>query len=129
MRNVIFVIKIYLLISSKFSKVSDTGNSGNTEKRINVEFYKNPSGNQPVREWLLEELSLEDRKIVGKDLLKIELDHPVDMPLCKYLGKGLWECRSNLTYGKIARVIFCIDGSRMIALVGFIKKSQRSASN
>lgn len=47
------------------------------------------------------------------------------MPLCKSLGDGLWELRSSLP-GKIARVIFFIDGPRFIIVHGFIKKSQKT---
>jgi phage-related protein len=34
------------------------------------------------------------------------------------------EVRSSLTQGRIARVLFCIDGGRMVLLHGFIKKTQ-----
>ena len=37
-----------------------------------------------------------------------------------------WEVRSNLTGSKIARVVFCVDESRMVLLHGFIKKSQKT---
>nr|WP_253307785.1 type II toxin-antitoxin system RelE/ParE family toxin [Rickettsia endosymbiont of Ceutorhynchus assimilis] len=47
------------------------------------------------------------------------------MPICKSLGKGMYEVRSNLTDGKIGRVIFCIVGNKMILLHGFIKKLKK----
>lgn len=50
------------------------------------------------------------------------------MPLCRSLGKGLWEVRSDLSSGRIARVIFCIAESRMVLLHGFIKKTQKTAA-
>jgi hypothetical protein len=34
-------------------------------------------------------MSKEDREIIGKDLLKIEIGFPVGMPLCRSLGNGL----------------------------------------
>jgi antitoxin HicB len=37
---------------------------------------------------------------------------PAGMPLCKSLAGGLWEVRSNLTHGRIARVIFCVAHGR-----------------
>jgi len=40
------------------------------------------------------------------------------------LGRGLWEVRSSLTQGKIARIIFCVSGGQMVLLRGFIKKTQ-----
>lgn len=95
------------------------------QKRIEVSFYRSPSGAEPVKEWI-RSLPESDKKILGKDLLKIELGFPLGMPLCRSLGNGLWECRSHLTAGKIARVIFCIEGQRMIALHGFIKKTQKT---
>jgi phage-related protein len=33
--------------------------------------------------------------------------------------------RSNLTQGRIARVLFCIREGRMVLLHGFIKKTQK----
>jgi phage-related protein len=48
------------------------------------------------------------------------------MPLCRALGKGLWEVRSDLTGGRIARVLFCIHDGRMILLHAFIKKTPKT---
>ena len=36
------------------------------------------------------------------------------MPLVRSQGRDLWEVRSSLTGGKIARVVFCVDENRMI---------------
>jgi len=47
------------------------------------------------------------------------------MPVCRPLGQGLWEVRSNLSGNRIARVIFCISQGRMVLLHGFVKKTQR----
>lgn len=47
------------------------------------------------------------------------------MPYCRSLGNGLWEVRSDLTDGKIARVIFSVVRERMVLLHGFIKKTQK----
>ena len=96
-----------------------------TEKRIHANFYRTLSGNEPVKEWLKSLIEV-DRKILGKDILKIEVGWPLGMPLCRSLGDKLWEARSTLTGGKIARVIFFIDGDKMIALHGFIKKTQKT---
>jgi phage-related protein len=48
------------------------------------------------------------------------------MPYCRSLGHGMWEVRSNLSGGRIVRVIFCIAGGEMVLLHGFEKKSQRT---
>lgn len=48
------------------------------------------------------------------------------MPLCRPLGRGLWELRSSLPDGRIARVIFCVRGGELLLLEGFIKKTQKT---
>ena len=40
--------------------------------------------------------------------------------------QGLWEVRSNLTRGRIARVLSCIHDSRTVLLPAFIKKTQKT---
>ena len=94
-------------------------------KKFPALFYESASGNQPVREWLLA-LSVEDRKLVGRDIQKVEFGWPLGMPYCRSLGNGLWEVRSDLTGGKIARVIFAVIGERMVLLHGFLKKTQKA---
>jgi len=42
------------------------------------------------------------------------------------MGKGLWELRSDLDGGRIARVLFCFAQGRLIVLHGFLKKTQRT---
>ncbi len=94
-------------------------------KRLPAAFYQSPSGREPVREWL-KALGDEDRKIIGEDIKHLELSWPVGMPACRSLGKGLWEVRSDITDGRIARVLFCIRDGRMVLLHGFIKKTQKT---
>ena len=88
-------------------------------------FYQLSSGREPVREWL-KALATEDRKIIGEDIKDVEFSWPIGMPLCRALGKGLWEVRSDLTGGRIARVLFCIHDGRMILLHAFIKKTPKT---
>jgi phage-related protein len=94
-------------------------------KRLPAAFYALPSGREPVREWL-KGLADADRKIVGEDIKDVEFSWPIGMPLCRALGKGLWEVRSELTQGRIARVLFCVHEGRMVLLHGFIKKTQKT---
>jgi len=47
------------------------------------------------------------------------------MPVCRPLGQGLREVRTNLSGVRIARVIFCISQGRMVLLHGFVKKTQK----
>jgi len=95
------------------------------QKRIPALFYQSASGNQPVRDWLLR-LELADRKTIGADIKTVEFGWPTGMPVCRPMGKGLYEVRSSLSSGRIARVLFCIHDSQMVLLHGFIKKSQKT---
>src|SRR5258705_2393821 len=94
-------------------------------KRLPAAFYQLASGREPVREWL-KLLPEEDRKIIGEDIKDVEFSWPIGMPLCRALGKGLWEVRSDLRQGRIARVLFCIVESRMVLLHAFVKKTQKT---
>ncbi|MGO9173570.1 MAG: type II toxin-antitoxin system RelE/ParE family toxin [Rhodomicrobium sp.] len=73
--------------------------------KIPLIFFRTSSGTEPVRDWL-KDLTAEDRKIVGQDLQRIQYRWPVGMP--------------------IARVIFCFHDNELVALSGFIKKSQKT---
>jgi phage-related protein len=99
--------------------------SGEHVKRLPAAFYQLASGREPVREWL-KLLPDEDRKVVGEDIKDVEFSWPIGMPLCRALGKGLWEVRSELKGGRIARVLFCVHDSRMVLLHAFIKKTQKT---
>jgi phage-related protein len=94
-------------------------------KKITGRFYASARGRRPVREWLLA-LSKGDRAAIGKDIQKVEFGWPIGMPYCRPLSHGLWEVRSELAGGRIARVIFCIVGGEMVLLHGFEKKSQKT---
>lgn len=93
------------------------------DKRLPVAFYQTNRGRQPVREWL-KSLNDEDKRRIGEDIKTVEFEWPVGMPLCKPLGEGLFEIRTNLTSDRIARILFCPHGDRMVLLHGFIKKSR-----
>jgi phage-related protein len=94
-------------------------------KRLPAAFYALPSGREPVRDWL-RDLGRDDRKIVGEDIKDVEFSWPIGMPLCRSLGDGLWEVRSGLTQGRIARVLFCVLQGRMVLLHAFVKKTQKT---
>ncbi len=72
-------------------------------------------------------LSREDRLVIGTDIKTVEFGWPVGLPVCRSLGDGLWEVRSELR-NRIARVLFCIEGGAMWLLHGFIKKQQKTPS-
>ena len=92
---------------------------------LSVKFFKTESGNEPVRDWLLEDLTIEERKVVGRDIKIIQMSWPIGMPLVKSMGSGLWEVRSNLG-NKLARVLFAFHNNEIILLHGFVKKSQKT---
>ena len=92
-------------------------------KRLTAVFFRADSGREPVREWL-KNLGRPDSLLVGEDIRTVEIGWPLGMPVCRPLGKGLFEVRSTLTGNRIARVIFCVADGRMFLLHGFIKKSQ-----
>lgn len=94
-------------------------------KRLPAAFFALASGREPVREWL-KELDVDDRKIIGEDIKDVEFSWPIGMPLCRSLGGGLWEVRSQLGGGRIARIIFCVHEGRMVLLHGFMKKTQKT---
>jgi phage-related protein len=94
-------------------------------KRFPAAFYALPSGREPVREWI-KSLDRADRKIIGEDIKDVEFAWPVGMPLCRPLSRRLWEVRSDLPNGRIARVIFCLHGGRLVLLHGFVKKTQKT---
>jgi phage-related protein len=56
----------------------------------------------------------------------VEFSWPIGLPLVRSLGKELWEVRSNLLQGRIARIIFCIANKQVVLLHGFIKKTQKT---
>ncbi|MCH8239217.1 MAG: type II toxin-antitoxin system RelE/ParE family toxin [Proteobacteria bacterium] len=97
------------------------------DKRLPARFFASGTGRVPVREWLLS-LSSEDRKTIGDDIRTAEFGWPVGMPLCCSIKdqKGLWEIRSSLSNGRIARVFFCVHDGSMVLLHGFMKKTQKT---
>lgn len=77
-------------------------------RKIPLRFFRTGAEAEPVRDWILD-LDIEDRKAVGMDLMQVQFGWPVGMPLCRSMGDGLWEVRTNLTGGRIARVISALQ--------------------
>ncbi|MBI3697349.1 MAG: type II toxin-antitoxin system RelE/ParE family toxin [Acidobacteria bacterium] len=48
------------------------------------------------------------------------------MPLVRSVGRELWEVRSSLPRGRVARVLFCVEDECMVLLHGFIKKTEKT---
>jgi len=83
-------------------------------KKISAAFYEKGSGKRA------------DRRLIGYDIATAEFAWPVGMPLCRALGRDLWEIRSNISSGRIARVIFVVVDDQMVLLHGFVKKTQKT---
>ena len=90
---------------------------------LSVRFYCSAAGKEPVREWLIEQVSLGARKAIGADIKTVQFGWPVGMPVVRKMESGLWEVRSNIPEG-IARVLFTVVGADMVLLHGFVKKTQ-----
>lgn len=94
-------------------------------KRLPAAFYATGNGREPVREWL-QSLNEEDRHSIGEDIAAAEFGWPIGMPVCRPPGKGLWEIRSNVSAGRIARIVFAVLDQRMVLLHGFVKKTRKT---
>ena len=97
------------------------------ERPLRVVFFKTETGNQPVREWL-KDMSKEDCKVIGADILTVQYAWPVGKPLVDNLGDGIWEVRSRLE-NRIARTLFALVDQEIILLHGFIKKQQKTPAD
>ena len=58
--------------------------------------------------------------------MRVQFRWPVGMPLVRPMGKGLYEVRTSLPAGTVARVLFCVHDGEIYALHGFIKKSRKT---
>jgi Phage derived protein Gp49-like (DUF891) len=76
-------------------------------RKIPLIFYRSRPGLEPVREWL-KELPEVERHAIAKDLLRAQWRWPVGMPLCRPMGDGLWEVRTDLPTKRTARVLVCL---------------------
>jgi len=92
---------------------------------IPLAFWRSATGREPVREWL-NELSREDKRIIGRDMAKVQYGWPVGLPLCRPLSAGLWEVRASLPSRREARIFFGFHDGMLIALHGIVKKTQKT---
>jgi phage-related protein len=101
--------------------------SANQGKRVPAIFFRTEAGGEPVRNWLRGLQLPDDRKRIGEAIKTVEFGWPIGMPVCRPLGDGIYEVRTNLAQNRIARVLFYIDKKgRMVLLHGFIKKTQKT---
>jgi phage-related protein len=92
-------------------------------RKIPLIFYRLNRGNEPVRDWL-KRLPEVERHAIGRDLLRAQWRWSAGMPLCRPLGNGLWEIRTDLPTRRTARVLLCLYREHLVALHGFIKKTR-----
>jgi phage-related protein len=97
-------------------------------KRLPLIFYQVRQGVEPVRDWL-RGLPQIERHAIGLDLMRAQWRWPVGMPLCRPLGGGLWEVRTDLPTRRTARVLLCIHNEQLVALHGFIKKTRTTPAD
>jgi len=75
-------------------------------------------------EWL-KDLSKDERRIIGADIMTVQFRWPFGMPLVDNLGSGIWEIRSRLA-NRIAHTLFFLHQVEIIFLHGFIKKTKKT---
>ena len=92
-------------------------------RKVPLLFYRSATGGEPVREWL-KGLDEAERQAIGNDLMRAQWRWPAGMPLCRPMGNGLWEVRTDLPTKRTARVLLCLHDGRLVALHGFIKKTR-----
>jgi len=93
-------------------------------KQLQVRFWANANGKEPVRDWL-QDLPKEECRIIGGDLKTVEYGWPIGMPTCRLIRDGLWELRSTLP-NSIARILFYTTDEYLVLVHGFIKKNQKT---
>ena len=91
---------------------------------LRVVFYTTKTGREPVRDWMAS-LTRDEKKIIGVDLKTVQFGWPLGMPEVRKLDRGIWEVRSALK-GRIARVLFTVQGNSIVLLHGFIKKVRKT---
>lgn len=98
------------------------------EPILSVVFFVTESGREPVRDWL-KGFDPADRKTLGEDLKLVQFRWPLGMPWVRKMEPDLWEVRSRLHGGRLARVLFTVQGGDMALLHGFIKKSRKTPAD
>jgi phage-related protein len=95
-----------------------------TTRKIPAIFFRQTSGDEPVRDWLLT-LDKDDRQTIGEDIAYVQYKWPIGKPRVDHLRGPIWEVRSKIV-NRIARVLFAVEDFEMILLHGFIKKTQKT---
>lgn len=96
-------------------------------KALLVRFYRTKNGREPVRDWL-KELGRPDSLAIGDDIAVVQHGWPVGMLVCRPLGDGLYEVRSSLAGGRIARVVFFFAGTKSSWPTALLKRHRKRRS-
>ncbi len=70
-----------------------------------------------------------EKRVIGRDIAKVQFGWPVGLPLCRALSGGLWEVRSALPNKTEARVLFAFYDGTLIASHGFVKKGHKAPAD
>jgi phage-related protein len=95
------------------------------ENYRHVAFFETASGNQPVRDFFLNDRSEQDRKEIGSDIATVQKRFPLGLPLVEKPSDNLWEIRSHIPAG-ICRTFFTVHKDTIILLHRFVKKTPRT---
>ena len=77
---------------------------------LTVKFFRTDGGREPVRDWLRNGHSPEDRRSIGTDIKTVQFGWPIGMPVVRKMEADMWEIRSRIRDG-IARTLFTVIGS------------------
>ena len=95
--------------------------------KLRATFYSTGNGREPVREWL-KSLDSDECKRIGTDIAYVQFKWPIGKPRVDHLRGRIWEIRTTLR-GRIARVLFVVEGNELVLLHGFMKKTHKTASD
>ena len=73
-------------------------------------------------------LSVDEKREIGSDIKTVQFGWPcwpIAMPLTDHIEGDIWEVRTRLST-RIARVLFVIEGTSVVLVHGFIKKTQKT---
>ncbi|HRF57840.1 MAG TPA: type II toxin-antitoxin system RelE/ParE family toxin [Campylobacterales bacterium] len=95
-------------------------------KNWQIWFYKTPSGNSPVEEWL-DSLGIDARvEVLRAVALLKDFGIELEMPYVKQVKSKLYELRAKDKDGIYRVLYFAASGHRFVLLHGFAKKTQKT---
>jgi phage-related protein len=74
-------------------------------------------------------LSREDKRVIGRDIAKVQYGWPIGLPVCRPLSGGLWEVRVTLPSNRQARIFFGFHDGMLVALHAIMKKTQKTPAD